>query len=187
MTESKINLQRYAMLMGTYMGGFWIAKFILLPLGLTAPLLLFLFIGLTIYVPFLGYRYVKMYRDRICQGRIRFLHAWGFTIFMFVCASMLTAIAHYIYFAYIDQGYIIGTFEEMLQSLNETPAPGMDSYLATIRQSLDILKAMTPTDITFDMLLRNIYYCIWLAIPIALIVSMKKRDVRPENYDSTQN
>jgi len=41
MTENKGYLQRYAMLFGTYLGGFWILKFILFPLGLTTPFLIF--------------------------------------------------------------------------------------------------------------------------------------------------
>ncbi len=46
MTENKGYLQRYAMLSGTYLGGFWILKFILFPLGVTVPFFIFLFIGL---------------------------------------------------------------------------------------------------------------------------------------------
>ena len=46
MTESRSNLQKYAMHFGTYMGVYWILKFILFPLGLSIPFLLFLFSGL---------------------------------------------------------------------------------------------------------------------------------------------
>lgn len=44
---------------GTYMGAYWILKFILFPLGLTIPFLLFLFFGLTLGVPFMGYYYAR--------------------------------------------------------------------------------------------------------------------------------
>ena len=40
MTENKSSMQQYAMIFGTYMGLFWILKFILVPLGLTSPFLL---------------------------------------------------------------------------------------------------------------------------------------------------
>ncbi len=42
MAENKGYMQ-YAMLFGTYLGGYWILKFILFPLGLTTPFLSFLF------------------------------------------------------------------------------------------------------------------------------------------------
>ena len=97
------------MIFGTYMGLFWILKFILVPLGLTSPFLLLLFICLTICVPFMGYYYTKLYRNRVCDGSITFFHAWLFNVFMYVCASLLTSAAHYVYFAFIDQGYILNT------------------------------------------------------------------------------
>lgn len=37
MAENRGYMQRYAMLFGTYMGGFWILKFILFPVGLSVP------------------------------------------------------------------------------------------------------------------------------------------------------
>ena len=76
------------MIFGTYMGLFWILKFILVPLGLTSPFLLLLFICLTICVPFMGYYYTKLYRNRVCDGSITFFHAWLFNVFMYVCASL---------------------------------------------------------------------------------------------------
>lgn len=100
MAENRGYMQRYAMLFGTYMGGFWILKFILFPVGLSVPFLLFLFMGLTLCVPFMGYYYARMYRNQVCGGGISFLHAWVFTVFMYMFAALLAAVAHYIYFRY---------------------------------------------------------------------------------------
>ena len=80
---------------GTYMGIYWILKFILFPLGFHIPFLSLLFVILTLAVPFIGYHYVKMYRDKICGGSIQFSHAVLFTIFMYMFASLLVAVAHY--------------------------------------------------------------------------------------------
>ena len=94
------------MLFGTYLGGFWILKFILFPLGISVPFLFSIFIGLTLCVPFMAYYYVRMYRNMVCGGTISFLHAWIFTVFMYMFAALLTAVAHYIYIRFIDQGFI---------------------------------------------------------------------------------
>lgn len=110
MAENKGYMQ-YAMLFGTYLGGYWILKFILFPLGLTIPFLSFLFVGLTLCVPFMGYYYVRMYRNTVCGGGISFLHAWIFTVFMYMFAALLTAVAHYIYFRFIDHGFVINAYE----------------------------------------------------------------------------
>lgn len=113
-------MQRYAMLFGTYMGGFWILKFILFPVGLSVPFLLFLFMGLTLCVPFMGYYYARMYRNQVCGGGISFLHAWIFTVFMYMFAALLAAVAHYIYFRFIDHGYVINTCETMVDTLAQS-------------------------------------------------------------------
>ncbi|KAA6310688.1 hypothetical protein EZS27_037483, partial [termite gut metagenome] len=70
--NNRISLQKYAMQFGTYMGIYWIAKFILFPLGFTYQFLFFLFIGLTLAVPFMGYHYARMFRDNVCGGTIKF-------------------------------------------------------------------------------------------------------------------
>ena len=128
-------MQRYAMLFGTYMGGFWILKFILFPVGLSVPFLLFLFMGLTLCVPFMGYYYARMYRNQVCGGGISFLHAWIFTVFMYMFAALLAAVAHYIYFRFIDHGYVINTCETMVDTLAQSNMPGMDSYIATYQEA----------------------------------------------------
>lgn len=124
MTENRGYMQRYAMLFGTYMGGFWILKFILFPVGLSVPFLLFLFMGLTLCVPFMGYYYARMYRNQVCGGGISFLHAWIFTVFMYMFAALLAAVAHYIYFRFIDHGYVINTCETMVDTLAQSNMPG---------------------------------------------------------------
>ena len=52
-TDKPITLQEHAMRFGTFMGIFWIFKFIFLPLGFTIPLLQLLFVLLTLFVPVL--------------------------------------------------------------------------------------------------------------------------------------
>lgn len=174
-------MQRYAMLSGTYMGVFWIIKFILIPTGMTVPLLLFLFLCLTIYVPFLGYRFTKTYRDQVCGGTITFLHAWVFNVFMFICASLLTSVAHYVYFEFIDQGYLLGVCENMLQTLKGETIPGMEVYTRQMEESLNVLSSLTSTDITLQMLANNIYNCALLSIPIALFAMRRKSQRAGEN------
>ena len=171
----KGNMQRYAMVFGTYMGIFWILKFILVPVGMTTPFLLLLFFCLTLCVPFLGYYYVKMYRERVCEGQISFLQAWVFCLFMFVCASMLAAVAHYVYFAFIDGGYLIGVFKDILNTMKTSNLPGTDVYVKQMKASIDMLEGLTPTDITLQLLANNVYNCSLLSVVLALIARRRKK------------
>lgn len=170
MTENKGYLQRYAMLFGTYLGGFWILKFILFPLGLTTPFLFFLFAGLTLCVPFMAYYYVRMYRNQVCGGAISFLHAWIFTVFMYMFAALLTAVAHYVYFRFIDQGFVLNTYESLLNSLTSHTIPGMDAYVEQFKEIYKCVRSLSPTDITMQLMSQNVFYGSLLAIPTALFV-----------------
>lgn len=171
MGEKRYNMQQYAMIFGTYMGVFWILKFTLLPLGMTSPFLLLLFICLTLCVPFMGYYYTKIYRDKVCGGTIGFLHAWVFDIFMYVCAALLTAVAHYVYFRFIDQGFMLDTLRQ--QSMQMTGNILMSPE--QMKTYIDTMVTLTPTDITLSMVSSNIYYCALLSIPTALIAMRRKK------------
>lgn len=179
MTENRGYMQRYAMLFGTYMGGFWILKFILFPVGLSVPFLLFLFMGLTLCVPFMGYYYARMYRNQVCGGGISFLHAWVFTVFMYMFAALLAAVAHYIYFRFIDHGYVINTCETMVDTLAQSNMPGMDSYIATYQEALETARLLSPIDITLQMISSNVFWGSILAFPTALFVMRRKKDDAP--------
>lgn len=76
--------------------------FISFRVNYTVPI--FLFAGLTLCVPFMAYYYVRMYRNQVCGGAISFLHAWIFTVFMYMFAALLTAVAHYVYFRLLIKG-----------------------------------------------------------------------------------
>lgn len=160
MAENRGYMQRYAMLFGTYMGGFWILKFILFPVGLSVPFLLFLFMGLTLCVPFMGYY-------------------WVFTVFMYMFAALLAAVAHYIYFRFIDHGYVINTCETMVDTLAQSNMPGMDSYIATYQEALETARLLSPIDITLQMISSNVFWGSILAFPTALFVMRRKKDDAP--------
>ena len=179
MAENRGYMQRYAMLFGTYMGGFWILKFILFPIGLSVPFLLLLFMGLTLCVPFMGYHYARMYRNQVCGGSISFLHAWIFTVFMYMFAALLTAVAHYIYFRFMDHGYVLNTCETMIDTIAQSNMPGMDSYIATYREALETARLFSPIDITLQMISSNVFWCSILAFPTALFVMKRRKEETP--------
>lgn len=179
MTENRSYLQKYAMHFGTYMGVYWVLKFILFPLGLTIPFLLFLFVGLTLGVPFLGYYYARLYRNKICGGYISFAQAWIFTIFMYLFASLLTAVAHYIYFAYIDGGFVTDTYLNILNEASNSQLASMQPYMEQLQSMIELVGSMTPADITLQLLSQNVFYGTLLAIPTALFVMKRNRTLTP--------
>lgn len=175
MIEKKTTLQQDAMYYGTLMGIFWTLKFILFPLGMTMPVMLVAFFILTfIGVPILGVSLVRQYRDRACQGTLTFSRAFLFTTFMYMFAALFATIAHYIYFRYMDNGLIVGTYQDMLAQMSAIASTEeMKASLDQFQQALDIISSLSPLDISIQLITQNIFYCTLLAIPIALLVKRK--------------
>ena len=170
MTEKKPNLQEQAMRYGTLMGIFWTLKFVLFPMGMQTPLLLIAFFLLTLIVPVAGFFFVRQYRDQECGGTIGFVPAFTFTLFMYMFAALFTAVAHYIYFRYLDNGLIVGTYSDMLAQMELIATESMKPSIEQFQQALDVISALSPLDITLHLISQNIFYCTLLALPTALLV-----------------
>ena len=126
-----------------------------------------LFFCLTMAVPFMGYFYVRSYRDKICKGAISFGHACIFTIFMYIFASLLATVGHYIYFQFIDHGYVLDAYTTMVNQLFELN-PTMTDEQEVITNALDELRMLTPISITLQLLSSDVMICSILALPTAL-------------------
>ncbi|MCI1647089.1 MAG: DUF4199 domain-containing protein [Bacteroides sp.] len=175
MREGKSYLQRYAMLFGTYMGVFWILKFILFPIGLTVPFLLLLFGGLTLCVPFIGYYYARIYRERICGGSISFFHSWVFIFLMYMFAALLTAVGHYFYFKFIDQGFVFNKYEDIINSFTAIDVPGIEDYIDQLKEGLKMMRSMSAIEVAMQLMSQNIFYCSILALITSLFVMKRRR------------
>lgn len=180
MVEYRGYIQRYAMLYGAYLGVFWIVGAIFFPLGLNNPLLFLLFIGFVLCGPIVAFRYVRIYRNLVCGGSISFFHAWLFTVLMYMFAALLSAAAHYIYFRFIDHGYIITTYSMLMDDFfsQGSMVENIDIYRMQIEQALDQFSLLTPIEITMQLFSNNVFWGILLAIPTALFV-MKKGSANP--------
>ena len=174
-TDKPITLQEHAMRFGTFMGIFWIFKFIFLPLGFTIPLLQLLFVLLTLFVPVLGYIYVRKFSNTYCNGEISFFRAFLFTLYMYLFAALLAAVAHYVYFRFIDQGFLADSYLQQLESIKASAQGEMVSSIDQLIQAFDTISSLTPLQLTFQLIFQNIFYGILLAIPTGLVAMKQKK------------
>ena len=177
MTEKRKNFQEAAMRYGTVMGIFWTLKFVLFPMGMQSPLLLMAFFLLTLIVPVAGFFLVRQYRDRECGGVLSFSRAFLFTSFMYLFAALFATIAHYVYFRYIDGGLIVNTYQDMLTQMETIATADMKASLDQFQQALDIIAALSPLEISIQLITQNVFYCTLIALPTALLVKRNPQNV----------
>ena len=175
MTEKKRTFQEDTMRYGTIMGIFWTLKFILFPLGMQRPLLLMAFFLLTLIVPVVGFFLARQYRDRECEGILSFSRAFLFTSFMYMFAALFVTIAHYIYFRYMDNGYIVSCYQYMLTQVTTTATGELKESMDQFQQALDIISTLSPLEISIQLITQNIFYCTLIALPTALLVKREKK------------
>ena len=94
-----------------------------------------------------------------------------------MAATLLVAVAHYIYFKYIDQGYLINMYQQLLGELKNTAQPEMVASLDQITQAFDLISTLTPLQITFQLMSQNMFYGILLSAITAFIVKRKKINI----------
>lgn len=170
-----ISLQQTAMYFGTLMGLFWIIKFTFLPLGFTIPLLQLLFVLLTFFVPILGYLYARKFRNRYCGGSITFSRAFAFTVLMYLFAALLAAVAHYIYFRYIDNGFLIDSYIGQLEAMKPTATEELKESIDQFIEGFSLISSLSPIQLTFQLISQNFMYGVLLALPTALLVMRRKK------------
>ena len=105
-----------------------------------------------------------------------FGHAWIFTVFMYMFAALLTAVAHYIYFRFIDHGFVINAYESQIDILNKSGVPDIEAYTNMFQETLETVKSLTPIDITMQLVSWNVFCGSLLALPTALFVMRRKKE-----------
>lgn len=164
--------KQYAMYFGAYLGIYMILKFILFPLTFIVPLVSLLYIGLLIAVPFIVYYYLRTYRDKICGGSIKFGTAYFFSLQVFFYGALLTSVAHFVYFQFIDNGFVMNHLMAQINMLREDPA--MEQHLTSLDEVASTFGTLSARDITFNFLSSNLTFGIFLSFPIALFAKKAK-------------
>ena len=110
------------------------------------------------------------------HGYSQYMHAWIFTVFMYMFAALLTAVAHYIYFRFIDHGFVINAYESQIDILNKSGVPDIEAYTNMFQETLETVKSLTPIDITMQLVSWNVFCGSLLALPTALFVMRRKKE-----------
>ena len=190
-TPEQPAMINYAMNFGVVMGAYNIVKFCLFPLSLHSTMAALLFLGLTLVVPFLVFQLAKRYRDQYCGGQIDFTRALTFSVLTMAFGALLASVAHYVYFAFIDGGAMVGALAqsiEQLQSVDLSTLEEVDAdavaqygqYVETMQQTAQQLQAMSPIEMTMGMLSNNFSWSLILSLPIALFV----KKINPTTHHS---
>lgn len=170
-TFSYGQARNYAAQYGVWVGAMWIASFFCYMGGLTRPLLANMgLLVVLLSLLFMGLL-LRSFRRRVAP--LKFFRAWWMAWLTFLYASLITAIAQYLYFRYLDGGRLLNTYVALFKQpesrqMLAAMMPGQDTD-ALIQQTLNLLGSLSPIEITIELMMYNIFLGLLLALPVALI------------------
>ena len=182
--EQAAMFRQKSMSLGTLLGVYYIVKFCLFPLSLKSGVAGMLFIVLTLMVPVLAWRMVKRFQQTEMPEGMPFLTAWTFALRMFFFASLLVAVAHYVYFAVFDNGMLAQAYAENIATMRETSVEGVTDQLAwqnqldVIEKTFESLAALKPIQLVMELLVNNLF---WGSIAALLIAIFTKRPAQSQS------
>lgn len=157
---------------GTIFGAIMVAANIFYLLGLSSQTFSFLFLILTISSPVIAGQLTIAYRKNERENRMSFAQAWQFLMIMYICAAILTAIAQFIYFTFMDNGYFMSTILQQFDTL--AGVEGIDATLQNeLTKTADLMRSLGTRDIILQIFSTNIIISPIITVFIAIFVRKK--------------
>ena len=168
--EEYIQLKAFARQDGALLSLLWIGGFACYIQGLTNPLLGMLALLLIVVSPFFAANRLRHFRDYAREGIISFRRGYAYTILTFFYAGLLLAAVLFVYFNFIDNGFLISKFTQMLNTPEGQQALQLYGMKEQMAEGLKELAEMRPIDYALNMLTINIMTGFLLGVPIALLM-----------------
>ena len=175
-TQEYIQLRAFARVDGTYVGILWIASFACYLGGLSSPMLGLVGGILAVASPFFAAKRLIKFRDDIRDGEISGRRSMLYYALMFFYASLLFALAQYLYFAFLDGGYLMREYTSMLSSPEMKQA--MQAYGMTADQLMEGLKEFantSPIMTALNIMTMNITIGLIFSLPVSLFTRRARK------------
>ena len=165
-----VQLKAFARQDGALLALLWGAAFALYIIGVSNQLLGLAAVMLMLYTPvFVGERLGK-FRDYGREGLISFRRGYAYTVFVFFYGGVLFAIAQYLYFAFMDNGFLLSQFSRLVTTQEARQMLQEYGMTAMVEESLEQMASIRPIDYALKMLTVNISLGLVLGVPISLVM-----------------
>ena len=163
-----IQLKAYARQDGFFLSLLWAASFACYILGMTNQLMGLTAVLLAVLTPFFVSSRLGRFREEGREGMISFSRSYLYVILVFFYGGVLLAVVQFLYFAYVDNGYLLGAFTKMLDSEENKQLLQQYGMEKAMDESLAEMASIRPIDYALNMLTVNIMLGFLLGIPIGL-------------------
>lgn len=158
-----VQLKAFARQDGALLSLVWIASFACLIWLTGSPLNSLLLLSTPFVV---GWRLIA-FRDQALGGVISYRRALAYCVYVFFYASLVFALVQFLYFRFLDNGLFLGTITDALSQVRPVyEQAGID--MQPIDDSLAAIKALSPIEFSFLIMMQNLFIGFALSFLIAL-------------------
>lgn len=172
--EEYEQIKAFARIDGAIMGVMWIISFACFIAQFYMPLLNMAALIFGIASIIVSAIRLKNFRDNILDGVISYWRAYGYSLLTYFYAALLLAAAQYIYFQFIDHGFLLNQYTAM------TSSPEFKSMMTLYRikademkLTMDTIATLRPIDIALQFLTTNLFFGIVISWPMAALIKSK--------------
>ena len=173
-----IQLKAFARVDGALLALLWTASFACYVVGMKNPLYGMVALLLIVATPFYVARRLRRFRDKDLQGVISLMRGWAFVILVFFYASILLALVQYVYFAFMDHGYLLSSLQDTLSSPEARQAVEQYGVTESLNETIQMMGEMRPIDYALNVLTVNITVGIILGLPVAALMRRRREEIR---------
>lgn len=172
--EEYEQIKAFARIDGAIMGVMWIISFACFIAQFYMPLLNMVALIFGIASIIVSAIRLRNFRDNILDGVISYWRAYGYSLLTYFYAALLLAAAQYIYFQFIDHGFLLNQYTAM------TSSPEFKSMMTLygikadeMKLTMDTIATLRPIDIALQFLTTNLFFGIVISWPMAALIKSK--------------
>ena len=169
-----VQLKAYARQDGFFLALLWIASFACYIMGISNGLMGMDAIMMAVMTPFFVAGRLRKFRDEGREGVISFRRSYAYTVFVFFYGAVLLAVAQFLYFAYMDNGYLLSTFSKIVTSAEGKEMLQQYGMTQVAEDSLTEMASLRPIDYALNILTVNIMIGFVLGVPIGLAIQRRR-------------
>lgn len=159
-----IQLKAFARQDGFLLFLLWMASFAVIITSPTSSWGSLLAMATPFYVGYL----LARFRNYALDGAISFRRGLAFSLYTFFYASLLFAVAQYVYFRYLDNGAMMSMLIASVKTL-EPFYRAQGFSVNELQNSLTMIGQLTPIETAFVFMTQNMLIGAILSVPIAWI------------------
>lgn len=171
--EEYNQLKAFARVDGLWLAALWTGCFAAYVAGFSNPLLQTMSLLLMLSTPFFVASRLKKFRNDARQGIISFRRGFAYSLYVFFYGALLLALAQYVYFAFIDHGYVLSKFGEVVASEEGQQVIKAYGMADAVKQGMDDFASLRPIDFALNMFTMNLVVGTLLSLPIAGLLQRK--------------